>query len=201
MAICKFCGNEFEERRWFRKYCSIACKNPNNRKGNVPWNKGLTKEDPRVLKSVTSPNRVPPPHGWNKGNKTEAAKKASAAASERMRKNNPNHNGVANLKRKNAIRPTGWKLYIRQVRKFTMRTKRIILKSSNITFGKKQNDWQMDHIIPLKQGFELNIPPYIMGHNFNIQILKQKENRTKWATFQDDEMIENIISSFLKQQE
>lgn len=45
---CAHCEKEFEPKRWFRKYCSVSCKNPKNRKGNIPWNKGLTKEDPRV---------------------------------------------------------------------------------------------------------------------------------------------------------
>lgn len=196
MRNCEFCGKEFEPRRWFRKYCSVACKNPSNRRGHIPWNKGLTKEDPRVLKNITSQNRIPPPAGWNTGNKTKAAKIASAAASIRMRERNPNHNGICNLKRTNKPQPKGWKLYVKEVRKFTMRTKRIIQKKSNIKFGKKSNDWQLDHIIPLKQGYELNIPPYIIGNKYNVQILKQKENRKKWDEFQSKEMINEIISIF-----
>lgn len=199
MAICGFCNKEFEQKPRFKNFCSTACKNPINRPGHVPWNKGLTIDDPRVLKNVTSKNRKPPPCGWNKGNTTSAAKQAALKTAERMRIKNPNHNGVCNLKRSKKQQPIGWQLYVREVRKFTMRTKRIILKATNITFGKKCEDWQMDHIIPLKQGYALNIPPFIIGHNYNIQILKQKENRKKWDEFQTDEMIDSIISIFLKE--
>ena len=198
MNICEFCKNEFEPKPRFKRFCSTSCKNPINRKGNIPWNKGLTKEDPRVLKNITSENRVIKCAGWNKGNKSERAKKVAEQSSKRMKAHNPNHNGVCNLKRTNKASPTGWKMYVRQVRKFTMRTKRVIEKQSQVKFGKKRNDFQLDHIIPLKQGFKENIPPYIIGSKYNIQVLIQEDNRKKWDNPQHNEIIEMIISTFME---
>jgi hypothetical protein len=135
--------------------------------------------------------------GWNKGNISERAKQVAKQSSVRMRKDNPNKNGYFNKQRKVFQRLDGWAEYVRQVRKFTMRTKRRIQKRSNIQFGKHKNDWQMDHVIPIEQGFELNIPPYIIGSTMNCQVLKQHLNRKKWNKKQPSEMVEMIIESFM----
>lgn len=198
MAVCEFCGKEFEPKPRFKRFCSTPCKNPRNRPGHSTWNKGLTKEDPRVLRNITSPNRVMKCSGWNKGNVTKRAQEVAKAASERMQANNPNANGVCNKQRPKYTRLDGWDEYVRQVRKFTMRTKRRILQQTSIRFGKYRDDWQLDHIIPIEQGFELNVPPFIIGSNANCQILKQHANRKKWNKKQPPEMVNEIIDYFME---
>jgi hypothetical protein len=54
---CIVCGKKFFKKetcgmpeRGRRKYCSVKCKNFHLHKGDIPWNKGLTKEDDRVKK-------------------------------------------------------------------------------------------------------------------------------------------------------
>ena len=39
---CLYCKNEFTTRPRFNLYCSQPCKNPHNRVGHTPWNKGKT---------------------------------------------------------------------------------------------------------------------------------------------------------------
>ena len=40
--------------------------------------------------------------------------------------------------------------------------------------------YQLDHIIPIKYGFDNNICPSVIGHIDNLQIIPWKENRSKW---------------------
>ena len=79
MKCCKFCGREFEPKKWFKLYCSVSCKNPKNRKGNIPWNRGLTIEDERVRMYV-SKNTTQFKKGnipWNQGLTKEDDKRIS----------------------------------------------------------------------------------------------------------------------------
>lgn len=62
--------------------------------------------------------------------------------------------------------------------------------------GQRKHDWQIDHIIPHRQGFELGIPPNIVGSRKNIQFITGEENRKKWDTFQSPEIVESIIGEY-----
>lgn len=42
------------------------------------------------------------------------------------------------------------------------------------------NGFQIDHIIPIKYGFDNNLPPETVGHINNLRIVTWKENRDKW---------------------
>ena len=60
-------------------------------------------------------------------------------------------------------------------------------------FGKYKDSWQVDHIIPHKQGFELGIDPSILGGKNNIQFIKGEENRKKWDSYQPSDVVDYII--------
>ncbi len=112
-----------------------------------------------------------------------------------MLTNNPNKDGkLNNLRPKNPNVPA-YRKYLGEVRKITYRTIKE-MKANNewvpIT-GKHKTDWQIDHIIPCKQGFELGIDPSLLGSKNNIQFIKGEENRKKWDSYQPADIIESII--------
>lgn len=58
--------------------------------------------------------------------------------------------------------------------------------------GKYKHSWQIDHIIPHKQGFELGIDPMLLGSRKNLQFIKGEENRKKWDSYQPLEIVSLI---------
>ena len=58
--------------------------------------------------------------------------------------------------------------------------------------GKYKDSWQIDHIIPHRQGFELGIDPSVLGSKKNIQFIKGEENRKKWDSYQTVEVVKLI---------
>lgn len=44
--------------------------------------------------------------------------------------------------------------------------------------------YQLDHIIPIKHGFDNNISPSVIGHVSNLQIIPWEENRSKWDKYE-----------------
>jgi hypothetical protein len=58
--------------------------------------------------------------------------------------------------------------------------------------GKKKTDLQLDHIIPYEQGFILKIPPSIIGGRENLRYIVAEENRSKWDTFQSNDIIKTV---------
>ena len=58
--------------------------------------------------------------------------------------------------------------------------------------GKRKIDLQMDHIIPFKQGFELGIDPKIIGGRKNLRFILGEENRSKWDSFQPNDVVKLI---------
>jgi 5-methylcytosine-specific restriction endonuclease McrA len=173
---CLYCGNEFVTKPRFLDYCSVPCKNPINRPGNVAWNKGKTLTEEQKSKQNTS--GLKKGWGWNRGLPNKTARK-------RFLENNPNKDGkLNNLRPKKEINDQ-LILYKREVRKATYRTlKKMKLHGYVPPFGKGKNDLQVDHIVPYKQGFELGIPASLLGGKNNIQFLKGEDNRAKWDHYQ-----------------
>jgi len=183
---CLFCENEFTTKPRFLDYCSQPCKNPNNRKGNTPWNKGikLTAEQ----KSKQNREGLKKGHGWNKGipNKSQSI---------RWKENNPNKDGrINNMRPKNYI-DDEFTAYKREVRKVTYRSRYAMKQEGSIptNTGKRKDQFQLDHIIPFRQGFELGIDPVILGSKKNLRWILGAENRKKWDIFQPEEVIKNIL--------
>lgn len=49
-------------------------------------------------------------------------------------------------------------------------------------FGKTVDPYQLDHKFSIAQGFLHNIPPYIIGHISNLEMLPAKQNNSKGAS-------------------
>lgn len=90
IKACLFCGGEFETRPRFLDYCSQPCKNPHNRVGHTPWNKGkkLTEEQ----KAKQNREGLKKGWGWNKG-------KPNPRQRDKWLKDNPNAGGKGNIKK------------------------------------------------------------------------------------------------------
>lgn len=88
---CPYCNKTFITRPRYVTYCSPQCKNPNNRPGHIPWNKGIKLTDEQKSKLDTS--GLEKGRGWNKGCSNPSAR-------ERMKgEQNPNWNGGVSKKR------------------------------------------------------------------------------------------------------
>ena len=182
---CLYCSNEFITKPRFNNYCSIKCKNPLNRGEYDPWNKGIKLTEEQKAKQNTEGFKKG--WGWNKGVANEIAR-------HRMLTNNPNKDGrLNNLRPKNYV-DTEFTAYKRNCRKATYRTIYQMRKEGLVPItGKHKTDLQLDHIIPYKQGFELNISPEIIGGRKNLRFILGEENRKKWDSFQPADVVQSII--------
>ena len=184
---CLFCSTEFTTRPRFLDYCSQKCKNPLNRGEYEPWNKGikLTKEQ----KAKQNKDGLKKGWGWNKGIPNEVARQRM------LGENNPNWNGrVNNMRPKNYV-DDQFSAYKRECRKATYRSvykmKQEGLVPSNT--GKHKHQYQLDHIIPFCQGFELKIDPAIIGGRQNLRYILGEENRSKWDCFQSEDVLKSVL--------
>jgi len=59
--------------------------------------------------------------------------------------------------------------------------------------GKRKDQYQLDHIIPFQQGYELGIDPKVIGGLSNLQWILGEENRTKWDRFQPEDIINKVL--------
>jgi len=184
---CLYCKKEFETRIRFLDYCSQPCKNPNNRVGCTPWNKGITMTEEQ--KSKQNIDGLKKGHGWNKGGINDVAR------IRMLGENNPNWEGrLNNLRPKNPITEP-LKDYRSKVRYATYRTIKEMKANGEWVpeTGKYKHSWQIDHIIPHRQGFELGINPMLLGSRKNLQFIKGEDNRKKWDSYQPLEIV-NLIT-------
>jgi hypothetical protein len=182
---CLYCSSEFVTKKRFLEYCSVKCKNPLNRGEYDPWNKGIKLSEEQKAKQNIE--------GFKKGQEYWKGK-----SNERQRQkwltDNPNKDGKSNnLRPKNYI-DTDFEAYKRKCRKVTYRTIYAMTKEGLVPkTGKRKTDLQLDHIIPYKQGFELNISAEIIGGRKNLRFILGEENRKKWDSFQPIDVVNSII--------
>jgi len=183
---CSFCGNEFVTKPRFLKYCSVPCKNPINRPGNTAWNKGikLTEEQ----KAKQNRDGLQKGWGWNKGLPNETARK-------RFLENNPNKDGRVNNLRPKKYVDDEFSKYKRLCKMATYRSVCQMKKEGKVpaNTGKRKDQYQLDHIIPYRQGFELGIKPEIIGGRQNLRYILGEENRLKWDSFQSDNVLQSVL--------
>jgi len=183
---CLYCGTEFITKPRLVDYCSQPCKNPNNRPGHIPWNKGIAlTEEQKAKQNITGLKKG---WGWNKGLPNEIARK-------RFLENNPNRDGrVNNLRPKNYV-DDDFSAYKRECRKVTYRTVYQMRKEGMVpaNTGKRKNQYQLDHIIPYKQGYELGLDPQVIGGRQNLRYILGEENRSKWDRFQLEDIVKLVI--------
>jgi hypothetical protein len=186
IRCCSFCSSEFITKPRFLKYCSVPCKNPINRPGNTAWNKGIKLTEEQKAKQNTEGLRKG--WGWNKGIPNEAARK-------RFLENNPNKDGrVNNLRPKNYV-DDEFSRYKRLCKMATYRSVYQMKKEGLVpnNTGKKKNQYQLDHIIPYRQGFELGISPEIIGGRQNLRYILGEENRLKWDSVQPNDVLQSVL--------
>jgi hypothetical protein len=182
---CLHCENEFETKPRFLDYCSQKCKNPLNRGEYDPWNKGIKLTEEQKAKQNTS--GLTKGWGWNKGIPNEVQKQKWAG------KGNPNWDGKINNQRPKNYVDDEFTAYKRECRKATYRSWYVMKKEGLVPeTGKRKTDLQMDHIIPFKQGFELGIDPKIIGGRKNLRFILGEENRSKWDSFQPNDVVKLI---------
>jgi hypothetical protein len=185
-STCQYCNSEFVTQPRYLLFCSQACKNPHNRIGHVPWNKGLTLTQEQKAKQNTI--GLKKGHGWNKGipNTRQTQKWAGEG--------NPNWQGKINNTRPKKTIDNEFVKYKNQCKHATYRTIYEMKKEGLVPkLGKHKTDLQIDHIIPYKQGYELGIAPEIIGGRKNLQFITGAENRAKWDRHQDKDVVKSII--------
>ena len=176
---------KFETRPRYLDYCSTPCKNPINRPGNTAWNKGIKLTEEQKLKQ--NRDGLKQGWGWNKGI-------PNTAQSIRWSENNPNKDGkLNNLRPKNYV-DDEFTAYKRECKKVTYRSWYAMKKEGLVptNTGKRKDQYQLDHIIPFRQGFELRIPPSVIGSRLNLRYILGKENRSKWDNFQTEDIIKSV---------
>jgi hypothetical protein len=171
------------------EFCSTPCKNPVNRPGNIVWNKGIKLTDEQ--KEKQNIDGLKKGHGWNKGMPNERQK-------IKWIEDNPNKDGKVNNLRPRKTIDTEFTSYKRECLKATYRSRYQMNKEGLVpdNTGKRKTQYQLDHIIPFRQGFELSISPAIIGSRQNLQFLLGSENRLKWDSHQTEEVVKNITEKY-----
>lgn len=80
------------------------------------------------------------------------------------------------------------KVYTRMVRRETKKSHRIYSTWENFDkIGRSGvvGAYQIDHVIPIKYGFDNGICPSVIGHINNLQIIPWEQNRSKWDKYKD----------------
>jgi hypothetical protein len=187
---CVFCGHQFETRPRFLMYCSTPCKNPINRPGHVTWNKGLKLTDEQ--KSLLNLEGLKKGWGWNKGQTNERQ------SIKWTGEGNPNWEGKMNDLRPKKEIDDRFLEYKRECKRATHRSLYAMKKSGLVptNTGKRKNQYQLDHIIPFKQGYEIGIDPKVIGGKSNLRWILGEENRTKWDRFQPEEIINKVLEEY-----
>ena len=146
-------------------------------KGQIPWNKGLTKDDPRVAAYAESQRGVSVKSrgAWRIGQSAET------------------HEGIARSseKQKGQIRkkwakepPKDLKQYREKVYYWTAKNykkNKDIINPDNLprTLHGVEGGYQLDHIFPINEGYKQGIPAEQIAATENLQMLAWKENRLK----------------------
>lgn len=161
-----------------------------NRPGHTPWNKGIKLTDEQKAKLNTS--GLCKGWGWNKGlsNPEQRARWTGET--------NPNWEGKLNNLRPKKELDDEFLAYKSECDKATYRSRYAMKREGVIpeNTGKRKDQYQLDHIISFKQGYELGIDPKIIGGRSNLRWILGIENRTKWDRYQPEEIINKVLGEY-----
>jgi hypothetical protein len=134
-----------------------------SKKGHTPWNRGKTSLDDDRIQSGTQ-------NGMFGRNHTENTKDKISATL---------------LSKHDQDLQDKFERYRRQVARLTEKTYVEFYQSINPenyprTLCGVQGGYQLDHIVPVKYGFENNIPANLLAEKYNLQVIPWQENRSKW---------------------
>lgn len=121
----------------------------------VPWNKGLTKEDPRVASYANAQTGV---------TRSKRIKKIES--------DDPIYNNIRQYRNRIAVRT-----------KQTYESYKHIINPNNYTLGKAGIDgaYQIDHIMSVREGFIYSIPVELMSSVENLKVVPWQENLSKYS--------------------
>jgi hypothetical protein len=121
----------------------------------VPWNKGLTINDPRVAAYVTKQKGV-----------------SRSKRIKNIESNDPVYNDIKKYRNRIAVRT-----------KQTYEMYKQVINPNNLPLGKAGIDgaYHVDHIFSVREGFTYSVPIELMAAIDNLQIVSWRENISKYS--------------------
>jgi len=158
-------------------------------KGKIPWNKGLTSEDPRVASYADkqtgqkrSGNYFSPDKWKGSGNYW--------FGKDRSKDNSPRYNGEDyNRKLLDYRNKVAWLTE----KTYTQYKSIINPENKPRKLAGEDKGFHLDHIYPVSKGFDNNIPPDIVAGVDNLRLIDWRENVLK-----GNEILEDLIPSSIK---
>lgn len=146
------------------------------KKGNSPWNKGLTKETNQAVKTYTEKQKGQRRTGNYKSNSNWKGENNPWFGKNRSKENHPNYKGEK-YKRdyidyRNKVIWLSEKTYVENIQ-------HINPNNYPRTISGVVGGYQLDHIYSIKKGFDNKISPEDISKKENLQMLPWKTNRTK----------------------
>lgn len=138
----------------------------------IPWNKGLSKEDERVLSYA---------------NKQKGQKRAKRI--KIIKSDNIIYNDIKKYRNRIAVRT-----------KNTYNQFEKELNPNNLMIGKAgiENAHHIDHIMSVREGFKYSVPIELMSSKENLRIIPWKENNSKYSKV-DYSTIPKLIKIYLEE--
>lgn len=137
----------------------------------VPWNKGLTKSDPRVASYAKTQTGVP------KSNRIKKIESSDLVYSD-----------IKKYRNRIAVRT-----------KKTYKEFKHILNPENLPIGKAGVDgaYHVDHIFSVREGFTYSVPIELMSDIKNLQIVPWRENISKYSR-SNYNLVSESIKNYIK---
>lgn len=83
---------------------------------------------------------------------------------------------------------TAWDVYRKAVRRVTNGNDLSVLPNIEKR-GRGQGKFHLDHIVSQKTGFDLGLPPHLIGHISNLRMIPESDNCSKQDKSDEDDVI------------